>query len=389
MHSMDPETKPLLPEVLPVRAAGSAQSDTSTRPTEAHETHDLYWVLAGGQGLRAGWSLADFCFALPSLHALWEPWSSSFIPAIAKFDFSPIFALIGEVIPLLALLAAAVLMALIEHRRILDYNLTGPRRIPHFLSGMAAGFVALSALVGALAWAALAALRTGRALRRADLRLCRDVGRGLSDRRISMRRAPSAAICNSLSPAASTSGGRSASSPGLPAVGVDGQGQRCLGRLCRCVAGAVSLLDAAGKEGPTEWVLAGGLGHIDVLRLHPHQQQRRKLDWHLRRGVHRFCLLRQRAGDRLGLVGHRLPRRLGLGGDLLLRHCRQRHGRHRPLPDRQLPPAKPFWSGGTDGPEGSVLVLGVILLLLAALLLIYGRKKTEMLTAQSLQRAIG
>jgi membrane protease YdiL (CAAX protease family) len=34
----------------------------------------------------------------------------------------------------------------------------------------------------------------------------------------------------------------------------------------------------------------------------------------------------------------------------------------------------PFWSGGADGPEGSLLVLGVILLLLAALLVIYGRK---------------
>jgi len=38
----------------------------------------------------------------------------------------------------------------------------------------------------------------------------------------------------------------------------------------------------------------------------------------------------------------------------------------------------PLWSGGADGPEGSLLVLGVILLLLAALLLIYGRKKTAL-----------
>jgi len=39
------------------------------------------------------------------------------------------------------------------------------------------------------------------------------------------------------------------------------------------------------------------------------------------------------------------------------------------------PAGNPLWSGGTDGPEGSVLVLGVILLMLAALLAIYGRKK--------------
>jgi uncharacterized protein len=33
-----------------------------------------------------------------------------------------------------------------------------------------------------------------------------------------------------------------------------------------------------------------------------------------------------------------------------------------------------FWSGGTNGPEGSILVLGAILLLLLALLVIYRRR---------------
>jgi len=40
------------------------------------------------------------------------------------------------------------------------------------------------------------------------------------------------------------------------------------------------------------------------------------------------------------------------------------------------PAGNALWSGGADGPEGSVLVLGVILLLLAMLLVIYGRKKS-------------
>jgi hypothetical protein len=39
-------------------------------------------------------------------------------------------------------------------------------------------------------------------------------------------------------------------------------------------------------------------------------------------------------------------------------------------------PAGPaFWSGGTDGPEGSVLVLAVIALLLLAVLVLYGRRR--------------
>ncbi len=39
------------------------------------------------------------------------------------------------------------------------------------------------------------------------------------------------------------------------------------------------------------------------------------------------------------------------------------------------PAGQALWSGGTDGPEGSLLVLAVILLLLLALLAIYGRKR--------------
>ena len=45
------------------------------------------------------------------------------------------------------------------------------------------------------------------------------------------------------------------------------------------------------------------------------------------------------------------------------------------------PAGNAFWSGGADGPEGSVLVLGVALLLLAMLLVIYGRKKAVALAA--------
>jgi len=39
------------------------------------------------------------------------------------------------------------------------------------------------------------------------------------------------------------------------------------------------------------------------------------------------------------------------------------------------PAGNALWSGGTDGPEGSLLVLGIVLLLLVALVAIYGRKK--------------
>lgn len=67
-------------------------------------------------------------------------------------DFSAQSVLMLELIPFLAMLAAGVLLAVIEHRRVLDFNLTGPRRWIRFASGLAAGFVALSMLVGMLDW---------------------------------------------------------------------------------------------------------------------------------------------------------------------------------------------------------------------------------------------
>ena len=38
------------------------------------------------------------------------------------------------------------------------------------------------------------------------------------------------------------------------------------------------------------------------------------------------------------------------------------------------PVGNALWSGGADGPEGSLLVIGAILLLLALLLVVYGRR---------------
>jgi membrane protease YdiL (CAAX protease family) len=63
-------------------------------------------------------------------------------------------ALFGELAPFLAMVAAAAIVALVERRRgnILAYNLMGPRRAAHFFEGLVAGFAALSALIGALAW---------------------------------------------------------------------------------------------------------------------------------------------------------------------------------------------------------------------------------------------
>jgi hypothetical protein len=121
----------------------------------AESSLDLSEVFVGPQGLRAGWSaLILFLLTLLFMAVL-----GTLATAIAKpaHDANPNLltpktGLIVELIQFFALLGAGTVVAYIERRRILDYNLTGPRCFVHFLSGLAAGFVALSVLVGAMNW---------------------------------------------------------------------------------------------------------------------------------------------------------------------------------------------------------------------------------------------
>ena len=84
-----------------------------------------------------------------------------------------------------------------------------------------------------------------------------------------------------------------------------------------------------------ERILAGRLGHLHGLRPLSHLQQRRKRRRHSCCLAHRFCVLLERSRHRLGMVGDRLSRGMGLGGDLFLWHSRQRPERPGPLSFRK------------------------------------------------------
>jgi uncharacterized protein len=123
---------------------------TTQGPRPAPEARDLAWVFTGPEGLRAGWSvLLAYClFYLFRLVI-----GTVFVMTGLVSDGVPITAdatAMLELIPLVAMIGAGAIVAFIEQRRLLDYNLTGPRRLRHFLLGFAAGFAALSALVAAL-----------------------------------------------------------------------------------------------------------------------------------------------------------------------------------------------------------------------------------------------
>jgi hypothetical protein len=154
---MEPEIQPPLPEAPPAEAAANAALTPELLPVapDPWETRAVLWVFLGSQGLRAGWAVLAF-FLLVGLLALpvgFVVVKLHLLDTGRKLDLTVSNAFIGELTSLLPLVGAAALMALIERRRnLLAYNLDGPRRFPHFLSGLAAGFLSLSALVGALAW---------------------------------------------------------------------------------------------------------------------------------------------------------------------------------------------------------------------------------------------
>jgi len=140
-------------EISPSAIAPSAISPPE--PQEPFETRVLLKILLGPDGLRAGWSVLLF-FILSSILSgivflvlikthLFDPKDRNFTP----FNTS-----MGEFPQLLGLLVAGAIVALIERRRgnLLAFNLLGPHRVRHFIEGLIAGFVSLSALVGVMAW---------------------------------------------------------------------------------------------------------------------------------------------------------------------------------------------------------------------------------------------
>ena len=160
---MEPEIQPPQPEA---RLAGSATEAAPAPATVALSLEERFycwmnWCLSGSQGLRAGWLLLIFLFlnGFPGHAGLFTYIAGTAFYLFHPGDFSNMdhitasLACLEKLIEFLSLVGAMAAMALIEGRRsLLAYNLTGPRRTPHFLSGLAAGFLALSALVGAMAW---------------------------------------------------------------------------------------------------------------------------------------------------------------------------------------------------------------------------------------------
>jgi len=349
--------------------------------------HWLRWTFLGDQGLRAGWSIAIFAllmallaslagFVLVETHLI-NPKEHLFTAGSAFFE---------ELTGFVGMIGAAAFVALIERRRsLLAFNLTGLRRLPHFFNGLAAGFLALSALVGALTWggwmhfgpialSGTAIFKFG-ALWAAAFLLVGCVEEGIFRCYLQFTLTRSINFWWAL-----------------------------------VIVGALCLRLALHSKGNGLWgvYVIALLGLLPCLILHLKKTPRSgfwQASWvtstifgyiHTGNGGENwigifaaaligfvFCVSIYVTGSAWWAIGCHAAwdwaetffYGTADSGNVATGHYLA-----------ASPVGNAFWSGGTDGPEGSLLVLGVILLLLAALLVIYGRKQPG---TAALERAIG
>ena len=110
------------------------------------------WIFMGDQGLRAGWSLAIFVAAIYIFtrgFSLALGWFHLRIPPRSN-PMAPLGSFLSELMMMFLLLLAVWVVSLIERRKLMDYNLRGPRPVAHFSAGLITGFAALSVLIGGL-----------------------------------------------------------------------------------------------------------------------------------------------------------------------------------------------------------------------------------------------
>ncbi len=350
------------------------------------ERNGIDWVFVGQNGLRAGWSILLFYAIYYLLRIVVGTvfYTAGLIGTTAG-DSAPAL-LADELVPLLSLLAAVAIMALVEGRRLASYNLAGPGRGRYLAAGALAGFAAISLLVFAMAccgWLRVApsATTVAQALRLAALWGCvflvvasveeglfRCYGLSTLARGINFwwALAAQAVICADalIQPHRNGSWGVVlAATPGLVPCFV----------LHRRSAASPSLAlhqESAARSAfwQAAWVTSTVFGLYHTINSGENSV-----------GVFAaaavgfvFCLSVRLTGSAWWAIGFHAAwdwaetffygtADSGLQGQGHLLSAR--------------PAGNPLWSGGADGPEGSLLVLGVLVLLAAFLFAVYGRSK--------------
>ena len=377
--------------LLPVNASSaSPDADPNANPDpDPEEYRGMGWAFIGDNGLRAGWSVLIFVpIFFIALFALGTA-ASLIVRNIVHFKpggGTALSAGIGELVPFFAMLIAAAIVGLIERRSILDFNLRGPRRLLNFFSGFAAGFAALSVLVGALAaggWLHFGpiALTGTNILKFAALWGitfllvgCVEEGLFRCYLQFTLTRginfwwalAAVAGLCLDLVLRARGNGVW-----GVYAIALLG--------LLPCFALHWLRAQSAGFW-QAAWVTSTLFGFI-----HTGNNGENWIGIFAAAAIgFVFCVSVRVTGSAWWAIG------CHFAWDWAETYFYGTADSGLPAQGHFLttnPAGNALWSGGTDGPEGSLLVLAVILLLLVALLVIYGRKRPAPVAAMEQQTA--
>jgi membrane protease YdiL (CAAX protease family) len=125
-----------------------AQAEASPLATPQPPKHGVHWIFFGAEGLRAGWGVLLFVLLFIGFGFLTAQVLRHLLPHSHRSALLPLrLAFISEVAQMVPLLLATAIMALIERRSLLSYGYQGPARAMRFISGLVWGFAALSALV--------------------------------------------------------------------------------------------------------------------------------------------------------------------------------------------------------------------------------------------------
>jgi membrane protease YdiL (CAAX protease family) len=370
-----------------------APAEAAAAPIVAPATKDIRWVFMGPHGFRAGWSVLVFILLLVVFVGAFVYLDTLLFGRLIHLRTSastidPIASTLEKLAEVLGLLSAAVVMARIERRRLTDYYLRGPHPFANFLGGLCAGFAALSVLVGALTlggWMHFGpvALSGSRILLYAAvwgvgflLVACSEEGMFRCYLQYTLTRGINfwwalgviALLCVDLLLRAKGNGAWGVYL--IAGLGLPPCLWLSLSKTPRCGFWQAAWLTSTlfgfvhtGNNGEN-WIgifAAGGIGFVFCVSVYVTGSAwwaigcHASWDW-------AETYFYGTADSGLVARGHLLT---------------------------AIPNGNPLWSGGTDGPEGSVLVLGVILLLLVAVLALYGRRRETGLARAAAQQAAG
>lgn len=356
------------------------------RPSDA-QLHRLRMVFLGPNGLRAGWSIAIFFIIFYSVLTFLDTLFVALGPIEPRDGFAGSSALFIELAALGATLSGMAIVAALKRGSVWDYNLRGPKPMRRFASGAVAGMAVLSLLVGSLEWGGWLRFGTAASLEsvigyavlwgavflmvgcveEGTMRcfLLSTLERGVN---LWWALAAAAAMCAWLV----ADNGRHgvwgvyaiAIAGTMPCAALHAARARSAGFWqAAWVSSMFFAFEHTDNRGET-WVgilAAGAIGFVFCVSVKVTGSAwwaigcHAAWDW-----AETFIYGTPDSG--LPAKGHWLTTR---------------------------PMGATLWSGGTDGPEGSVLVLGAILLLLAWLLVRYGRAERPPLETPTLERAAG